>query len=666
MPGERTKCAGCHNCARAVKRLPENSELPDRYNLPGAYKPKRGAPHVAALDGLRGVAIAGVVAFHAGFLRGGFLGVDLFFVLSGFLIAGVLLREHDATGRISLRNFWTRRARRLVPAVLVLVAVVQVWARTRALPAELPVVNGQSAAALLYASNWYNIFADIGYWSDGLSRSPLNHLWSLAIEEQFYVLFPLLFVSLLAARASGKTALTVIIALAALSLCVTPLLFAIAGANRAYFGTDARMGAILVGAALALALHNRTRAMFSASTPVGGDSSGVPLVVDTWATATLPEVVGWAVLVALWAFATTASASLYRGALALHALASGAIIASVVLAPTTLIARTLRWRPLVWLGERSYSLYLWHWPLLVLLTPAATGLKGASLVATTIAAITLATVVSYELVEAPIRYSRLRGGRLVASMGLPAACLATSALFFQPAPPPQFGNDTLFTAGRGGIHLIVVGDSWARNLGVALAEADSTHRTTIVNLGKGGCGIADAKRQRTADKGDFDTSPDCLTWHVMWPSVVQAVRPEAAILMAGTWDQALQDFDGTGAFVGACDATFRARYALQLDTAMAVLGARGAMVFIMTVRDNDARDGSGPDCMNTVLHEAVTRNAAKRVRLLDQYAQLCAAHVCADTANGVSVYDPSGHLAPAAQRRIATWVLNSVYAELAR
>lgn len=635
--------------------VPEFPRLPQRYSSSGTGRNTGDNSRIAALDGLRGVAIAAVVAFHAGILPGGFLGVDLFFVLSGFLITGLLLHENQRSGTIAVTEFWTRRARRLFPAILVLVAAAQLWARTRAAPEELAVVNGQSAAAMVYASNWFNILFDVGYWDVGPRSSPLNHLWSLAIEEQFYFVFPLLTALLLMrAKLSAKTFAWLLFALAVAFFALIPALYASYGANRAYFGTDSRAGAILLGAALAAWLH---KTVVNDKPPESGWRGLAPI----------PTLLagGCCVLISvLWVMLTTASPLLYNGGLALHAFACATIIALTTSAPQFVLTRVLQWKPLVWLGERSYSLYLWHWPLMVVLTPASTGLQGFALAAATCGAISVATLVSYELVEKPIRYSALRGQRMAVTFALPAFAIAASALFFQPLPPPQFGSETLLTQGRSGVRLVIAGDSWARKLGMALAAVDSTHNLSILNLGKGGCGITDAKRQRTAAKGEFETSYDCLQWHRTWRSTIEAVRPEFAILNVGNWDQAEQDFDGTGAFVGACSEVFTRRYAQQLDSAVSILGERGARVFVMTVRDNDERAGSGPDCMNRLLREAVARNTSRGVLLLDLYAQLCADHRCPDVVDNEPVYDATGHLSEVAELRIARWVLNSVNGQL--
>jgi peptidoglycan/LPS O-acetylase OafA/YrhL len=615
---------------------------------------------VPSLDGLRGLAIAGVVAFHADALRGGFLGVDLFFVLSGYLITGLLAKEQREHGRIALREFWTRRARRLVPAVLLLLIAVQAWVRIEGLPGMRPTVNEQSLAALVYGSNWYNVFAEVGYWDVGVERSPLNHLWSLAIEEQFYVVFPLLMVLLVVllarrADASRARAMTVtVLCMALVALAITPALFAAYGADRSYFGTDSRSGALLLGAALALWMAEpRQRELASAESSAGRRRVSNVLAVG-----------GAIVLVVTWLIADTKVAWLYQGGLALHGIAGTAMVASLALHPNGPAPRVLSWRPLVWLGERSYSLYLWHWPVMVILTPERTGMAGFSLFALTAAVIAAGTLFSYHVIEHPIRYSSLAGWRLVGSMTVPATVVGVSAYWFQPPPPPQFGTSTITTEGRGGLRLLIAGDSWARSLGIGMANVDSARRHTIVNLGKGGCGIADAVRERVAESGDRATPPQCAVWRTSWAESMRSFRPDAAILTVGNWDQVPKDVDGSGVFVRACDAPFKASYSRQLDTAITILSANETPVFVTTVYDNDGQPQSSPDCMNAMLREAVARHAARGVRLLDLYAQLCQNHQCPSTVLGRAIYTETNHLADEAERRIGLWILNSVSASL--
>ena len=205
-----------------------------------------------AIDGLRGIAVAAVVAFHLGYLQGGFLGVDLFFTLSGYLITRLLLLEHAATGGVSLRAFWTRRAWRLLPVLYVLLAVLAVYAAFAARPDELAGIRGPGISSLAFVSNWWFIADGKGYWDLFTAPSPLEHVWSLSIEQQFYVVWPLLAVAILRGRqrtdrvardhrpprCSGSTVLLAVLARNDVS--------------RAYFGSGARTSSILVGAALAI------------------------------------------------------------------------------------------------------------------------------------------------------------------------------------------------------------------------------------------------------------------------------------------------------------------------------------------------------------------------------------------------------------------------------
>jgi len=223
-------------------------------------------PHISALDGARGVAVAGVLLFHGGHLTGGYLGVDFFFTLSGFLITSLLLAESSRTGSVGLGGFWARRARRLLPALTVLLVGVAVYSIALAKPSELAQIRGDAFGTLGYVANWHQIFAHQSYFALFTAPSPLNHTWSLAIEEQFYVIWPLIFVALLArfARSTPKAVLATSLALAGVSSVVMIVLYNPADTNRVYFGTDTRAAAILFGAALAafLAIHGpaRTRA----------------------------------------------------------------------------------------------------------------------------------------------------------------------------------------------------------------------------------------------------------------------------------------------------------------------------------------------------------------------------------------------------------------------
>ena len=213
--------------------------------------------HIPALDGLRGLAVAGVLTFHGNHLVGGYLGVDLFFVLSGFLITSLLLREGGDTGTVALGAFWIRRARRLLPALFGLLAGVVVFARVWATPFELDAIRTDALATVFYAANWQAIWSGHGYWDLFTTPSPLQHTWSLAIEEQFYLVWPLVVFGLIRLRRGARASLAPAVlavagTLGALSIAWMVLRYEPGtDPSRVYFGTDTRAGSILLGASLA-------------------------------------------------------------------------------------------------------------------------------------------------------------------------------------------------------------------------------------------------------------------------------------------------------------------------------------------------------------------------------------------------------------------------------
>ena len=214
-------------------------------------------PRVAALDGLRGLAVLAVLLFHAGYLEGGFLGVDLFFVLSGYLITGLLLHEWGGRGSIGLGRFWSSRARRLLPALFLAALVVVIGSWLFAAPGTLATLRGDLAGTVTYTANWRFILQGTSYWTHLGPASPLQHVWSLAIEEQFYLLWPLVVVGLLRYRRSPRAVLVLAVLLAAASTIAMALTASPGDESRAYFGTDTHAAPILLGAALAALFATR-------------------------------------------------------------------------------------------------------------------------------------------------------------------------------------------------------------------------------------------------------------------------------------------------------------------------------------------------------------------------------------------------------------------------
>jgi peptidoglycan/LPS O-acetylase OafA/YrhL len=366
----------------------------------------------AGLDGLRAIAVLLVMVFHLspGFVPGGYLGVDVFFVISGFLITALLLREKSTTGRIRLSSFWRRRARRLLPALglLLLACGTAAWA----VGGDVLIGLGrQLLGAVSFSSNWLAI-ADGHSYFDETTPELFRNLWSLAVEEQFYLLWPLAVLGLLLLK-DRRIRLAVVAACAIGSGIAMALVYLPGGdATRVYYGTDTHSFGLALGAVLAILHHDwssvvesLSRRMRGALQVVGALSVGALLVVST-------------VMPAELAFA-------YRGGLALVAVLSALAIAGSVV-PGSILGRALDLSPLRWIGERSYGLYLWHWPVYVLLAGALatwprSGAAGWALGAIALTITVVAAALSYRFVEQPIRRGGFRGALRTLTNGVRAS-----------------------------------------------------------------------------------------------------------------------------------------------------------------------------------------------------------------------------------------------------
>jgi peptidoglycan/LPS O-acetylase OafA/YrhL len=367
---------------------------------------------------LRALAVIAVLLYHAdlAWVPGGFLGVEVFFVISGYLITALLLAEWDQRGRIDLKTFWLRRARRLLPALYVLLVVTLAFAVVF-LPGEVAGLRGDVLAAFGYVTNWYLIFGQESYFEAVGRPSLLQHLWSLAVEEQFYLFWPpilALGLCIGATRLRRRRVLTVAVLGAATSAVAMALLYAPSvDPSRIYYGTDTRATGLLCGAALAFlwspgekyrpseARHHRLR--------LPGRSRFRRRY--GWTAPLLLDVVGFAALGALVWFCVNLGEFqpfLYIGGFALVGLATTATIMAVVHPYSLIGSRILGSAPLRWVGVRSYGIYLWHWPVFMVTRPDLdVPIDGLPLLALRLIATVVLADLSYRYIETPIRRGAL-------------------------------------------------------------------------------------------------------------------------------------------------------------------------------------------------------------------------------------------------------------------
>jgi peptidoglycan/LPS O-acetylase OafA/YrhL len=400
--------------------------------------------YVPGLDGLRALAVMAVLLYHAGqsWIPGGFLGVEVFFVISGYLITCILLADLRNTGRVRLKHFWFRRARRLLPALFLLLlgtlAVALLF-----YPEEVTKLRTDTLAALGYATNWYFILGQQSY-EDVVGRpSLLQHLWSLAIEEQFYLVWPVAF-AILVGRVHARGMVLILLGFAVASSVLMAILWRPeAGVSRVYFGTDTRASGLLVGAALAFVWAPWTLRQGPRFFSFALNAAGLIALL---------------VLVYLHIDLDLYSPFLYRGGFALVALSTAVLIA-VAVHPSAHVGRILGLQPLRWLGTRSYAVYLWHWPVFMLTRPDLdVSIDGWQLLAVRLGITFLLAEISYRLVERPVRsgaigrawrayragrgvrrwFEGVRWGAPVGATAISAVVLATFAIAADSPAPPEY------------------------------------------------------------------------------------------------------------------------------------------------------------------------------------------------------------------------------------
>ncbi len=582
-------------------------------------------PYVPALDGLRAFAVLCVVLYHLKTVWApcGLLGVTVFFVLSGYLITSLIVDEWRRTHHLDLKLFWIKRLRRIMPAIaFLLLALVPLCAIFS--PVMLTKLRNDFIPSLLFYNNWWQIFQNVSYFENLGSPSPVTHLWSLAIEEQFYIVQPLVLILLFKLRSSRRTVANVLGVLAIASVVEMAILYQPDGdPSRVYYGTDTRAFSLLIGA------------WFAVMFPAGKARSrrfarnlGLPFEVGALVS----------LVVIVWMVFTVSAYEpfLYRGGFFLVSVLSGIAIVGLC-APHGLLARVFSLAPLVWLGKRSYGLYLWHYPLLLLMNPPTDFEEPSpfSLIVQVVV-ILAATEFSYHFIETPIRHGVLgrtwhalrdrltTPGAVVRTHPGYAASLAAllvAVVVCWIAVPP-----TLAVEKEGGAETLDPAEVVARQNAEPGADAEGEETST-------------PKVYATAEERLADLPADPAQWNVLLvgDSVAETAYPQfteyfvngaidavvGRTLEEGTWT--LQDWMnngwngdcvvlvlGTNTYVSSGE--FEREYTEALDSIPA-----NVPVFVLTNRD--------PLIEGSPNNEIITRLSGERdnVYLIDWY-NLTAAH----------------------------------------
>jgi peptidoglycan/LPS O-acetylase OafA/YrhL len=625
--------------------------------------------HQPALDGLRGLAVAVVLLFHGGHLTGGFLGVDAFFVLSGFLITSLLLAEARDRGRIGLGAFWARRARRLLPALVCVLLAVAVYARVLAKPDELATIRGDALATIGYFANWRAIFTSHDYWSLFRNPSPLNHTWSLAIEEQFYLVWPLLVVAVVhgrRGRVAAKRLLVTSIALAIISLAWTLVLFDPANPSRVYYGTDTRVASILVGAALAawLALRGPLQGR-SARRALEGVAIGALLLLAT-ASARL----------------SGSSDILFRGGLFALAIAVVVVIAAAVHPRRGPVSRLLSFRPLCALGLVSYGVYLWHWPIYVVINESRAHLIGWPLLAVRVSVTLAVAALSYRFVEQPIRKGagspvtlRRVSVALATGAALVAAIVVTTAS--APAPPAlvadrirpphpipaQLRNSTGVPSLQRAERIqrvLVVGNSIALYAGdEGFKRLHTTPRLDVLNLGSVGCRFLPEETRSRNAVGDISDDQSRLC-RDNWAYAVSVFRPDVVMLLVSDPTDTTHEINGR--WTEPCEAEYDDVFERELHEQIRLLASKGARVIATTSAYTGLPYKTSAwfrhnDCQNEIVRRVVASEPS--AVMADVFKWMCPRLEadCEGHLSGIVLRPDGVHFRDASARLLAAWLI---------
>jgi len=612
--------------------------------------------HFPALDGIRGLAVAGVLLFHAGQLTGGYLGVDLFFVLSGFLITGLLIKEYRTKSDIRLGQFWVRRVRRLMPALLALLIGVCLWAAIVSDPVSLGRIRSDGIATLFYVANWNTIFAGHSYWELFAAPSPLEHTWSLAIEEQFYLIWPIVLWALFKfTKASLKTLLWLCLGLALVSEVVLQIVYTPENSSRAYQGTDTRGVAILLGAALATAL--------SIWGPVRGKTPRLVLEISA--------ALAFVALLVCWFTIDGQSDFLYRGGFLIAELLVLVILMNAVHPEPGVFSKVMGFAPFVGLGLISYGVYLYHVPIFQVLSADRVGLDGWPLTAVQIAATIAVAVGSYFILEQPIRRNGLPQ-RFPARFVVPAVLALTMIVIFLST---SAGSETDDLAAAGGVKaetsfanapataqkVLFQGDSVGFSLGVESAAATEGKKdaAVVATRALAGCSIfAAGYNSRASDKHD-ERNP--LACQATWAADAAELKPDVSVILIGGVTKS--DVQVNGEWAAPCSPKWDEAVRASLKPGIESLAQNSKHVVLLTVPHyvswGTPEGKEWVDCANVTMRKVAEENPT--VTLLDFDAYVCPGGDCQQyDAAGEKVRPDGLHFKGPGGLASAQWVLDNL------
>jgi peptidoglycan/LPS O-acetylase OafA/YrhL len=551
------------------------------HERPTAVKPA----YVSGLDGLRAVAVVGVIVYHfaPSTLPAGFLGVAVFFVVSGFLISRLVVAEISRTGTLGLLHFWARRARRLLPALATMTLGVLVAVAIYSTDAETHSIREHALGTLFYCANWVMIYAKDSYFTSVGRPSPFLHMWTLAVEEQFYLVLPLVFFAGRRVIARHPVRISVIALLGAFASTVwmAVLVSPTGDPSRGYLGSDSHAMGLLVGVSLGV-LAGAGRPWEIMSERLRSNAALARIASAAGVGALL------AVLVTMLVVECNTDA-LYRGGFHAFSLACGVIVAVVVMMPSTRVAQMLSATGLVAVGLRSYSLYLWHWPVRVFISPS-TGLEGAGLFVVRTAVSVVLAEISYRLIERPFRVgvvARRAGSRgavayfaaiaavagvlvvtVAAPVALPASDLGRAAAAIQKHNRTTQPTGPTTTPAVAPLRVQVFGDSTALVFGLSGAYHAQELHITVGGDARLGCGVVQS--DHFSNGRVVDNPKECDGWQARWRAQLRRDPNAVVSLMIGAWDILDQEIDGNVVRFGTSEwtdlVTVSLRNALQILT----------------------------------------------------------------------------------------------------